>query len=92
MIDVKPVEQTPNRLGDWIRSLMYPVVPLLAVVSIWAYAYANSLDSKLQRQMRSQEDESTFSETAPVGHFVIHRRDQTVEGLHVTSVDDLDQP
>jgi hypothetical protein len=89
MVDVKPVEQARRTLSELVRGLVYPVVPILGVACVWAYAYAGSLESKLERDQRPRDAESYVSHEMAERRNVERQTDNhPLAGIHVTSVDD----
>jgi hypothetical protein len=57
---VKPVDPSRSPAADLIRSLVYPTVPIIALICVWAYAYANALESRVRRDLEPRSDDSYF--------------------------------
>jgi hypothetical protein len=90
MVDVKPNDPARSRLGDLIRSLIYPTVPILGVICVWAYAYANSLESKIRRDLQSHDADSYFVVEPGPQTATLEVRQGAKPTVQVTSVDDRD--
>jgi hypothetical protein len=55
-----PVDPSRRSAADLIRSLVYPTVPIIALICVWAYAYANALESRVHRDLEPRSDDSYF--------------------------------
>jgi hypothetical protein len=86
---VKPVEQAHRTLSELIRGLIYPIVPVVGVVCVWVYAYAGSMESKLERSMRPHDDDFYVSQQMSERLAAEQRTTpHPVAGIHITSIDD----
>jgi len=61
-------DATHHRLADSLRNLLYPLVPVIAVGTIWAIGWAGSLESRVASEcgpLRSDSDGNVISLKAP---------------------------
>ena len=86
MDDVKPKQHARRTLSDLVRSLVYPVVPILGIMCVWAYAYAGSLESKIRRDLQPRGQDAYYIEAAKDGE--LHYCKRTFQGTETASLDE----